>query len=426
MAHIVLAAIATPGHVYPLLTLAKMLIEQGNEVTFFSGSYFRKKVEAIGANFVCFANKVDVDHRDIEKHFPERRLYPAGSTQMAQGLIQFFAKPIPVLSKQLMQLIEEQQADLLVIDNTFYAALPLLQQTRIKRLPVVAIGVTPLPWPSVDSIFWGARMPPELLPVELTREQLINEETHLLINYVRDNFSEMLVVAGGKPLKIDHNEALICGVDCYLQLATATFEFFDMSLPNHVKFIGSLPIKMKEDSLKINWKNENQPLIIVTQGTLSNVDLNQLISPTLRALENLPVRVLAITGGSKTSSLDISLPDNAYLVEYINFEYWLPKASILITNGGYGSVTSAIRHGVPMVMAGVGDGKLEAIARAIRSRCGISLQTDIPSEKEILNAVTEILSTPLWYQQVKIMKDDNERYNALELSLYYIYRLLDS
>lgn len=81
---------------------------------------------------------------------------------------------------------------------------------------------------------------------------------------LEDKFSEMLVAAGGKPLKIDQNEALICGVDCYLQLAIATFEFSDMSLPNHVKFIGSLPIKMDEDSLKINWKNENQPLIIVT------------------------------------------------------------------------------------------------------------------------------------------------------------------
>ena len=121
---------------------------------------------------------------------------------------------------------------------------------------------------------------------------------------------------------------------------------------------------------------------------------------------------------------EVPLPDNAYLVDYINFEDWLPKASILITNGGYGSVTSAIRHGVPMIMAGIGDGKLEAIARVLRSRCGISLQTDMPSDEQILNAVTEMLSTPLWHQQAKIMQEANQQYNTLELALHYINKLL--
>ncbi|HFF1654383.1 TPA: glycosyltransferase [Providencia rettgeri] len=424
MPQIILAAIATPGHVYPLLTLAKGLIGQGNEITIFTGSFFRQQVEASGANFVCFDSMVDIDHRDLEHHFPERGLYPAGNTQMAQGLIQFFAQPIPVLSKQLMQLIQEKQANLLVIDNTFYAALPLLQQALVKRIPVVAIGVTPLAWPSVDSVFWGARIPPEILPAEITREQLINEEIHLLIENVRAKFSQMVTAAGGLPLKTDQNEALICGVDCYLQLATSVFEFFDTSLPSHVKFIGSLAIKAREDHIQINWKNENQPLIIVTQGTLANVDFNQLLRPTLRALANLPVRVLAITGGRKVDLSEVPLPDNAYLVDYINFEDWLPKASILITNGGYGSVTSAIRHGVPMIMAGIGDGKLEAIARVLRSRCGISLQTDMPSDEQILNAVTEMLSTPLWHQQAKIMQEANQQYNTLELALHYINKLL--
>ncbi|MCE1695424.1 glycosyltransferase, partial [Enterobacter hormaechei] len=96
------------------------------------------------------------------------------------------------------------------------------------------------------------------------------------------------------------------------------------------------------------------PLILVTQGTLANIDFSQLILPTLRALAALPVRVLAITGGRSVDVLGEDMPENARVVEYLNFEHWLPKSSIFITNGGYGSLNSAIRHGVPLVVAGTG------------------------------------------------------------------------
>ncbi|SFN66939.1 rhabduscin glycosyltransferase [Xenorhabdus japonica] len=424
MSRIVLATVATPGHVFPIFTIAEHLIGQGHDITIFSGALFQQQTEALGATFVPFDKQVDVDYRYLEKYFPERAEYPPGNTQMALSLRRFFATPIPVLSKQLMQVLEERQADLLIIDNTFYSALPLLQKPADERIPVIAIGVSPLPWSSRDTIFWGPRIPPELLPADLTREQLVDEETHQLIELVREAFNQSLAAVDCAPLTGDHNDVLMSGVDRYLQLATQSFEFPRDDLPETVDFIGSLPVKVKDDETQISWPDENLPLILVTQGTLANIDFSQLILPTLRALATLPVRVLAITGGRSIDALGEEIPENARVVEYLNFEHWLPRTSIFITNGGYGSLNSAIRHGVPLVVAGTGDGKLEAVARVIWSRCGISLHTDTPSEQQLYKAVTRILSSPIWHQQSQIIKADYDAHNALASITRHINELI--
>ncbi|WP_340615295.1 rhabduscin glycosyltransferase [Xenorhabdus thailandensis] len=424
MSRIALAAIATPGHVFPIFTIAEHLIGQGHDVTIFSGSLFQQQAEALGATFVPFDKQVDVDYRYLENYFPERAKHPPGNIQMALSLGRFFAEPIPVLSKQLLQIIDEGKADLLIIDNTFYAALPLLQKPTEKRIPVIAIGVTPLPWSSKDSIFWGARIPPELLPADLTREQLVDEETYQLIEQVRETFNQSLAAVDCLPLTGDHNDVLMSGVDRFLQLATQSFEFSRDDLPETVEFIGALPVKVEDDKTQISWPDESLPLILVTQGTLANIDFNQLILPTLRGLATLPVRVLAITGGRSIDALGEDLPENARVVEYLNFEHWLPRASIFITNGGYGSLNSAIRHGVPLVVAGTGDGKLEAVARVIWSRCGISLHTDTPTEQQLYQAVTRILSSPIWRQQSQIIKADYDAHNALALITRHVNELI--
>ncbi|OTA14863.1 putative glycosyl transferase [Xenorhabdus vietnamensis] len=424
MSRIVLAAVATPGHVFPMFTIAEHLIEQGHEVTIFSGSLFQQQTEVLGATFAPFDKQVDADYRCLEKYFPERAELPPGNAQMALALRQFFAAPIPVLSKQLMQVIEGGQADLLIIDNTFYAALPLLQKPANERIPVIAIGVTPLSWSSRDTIFWGPRIPTELLPADLTREQLVDEETHKLVKQVREAFNQSLAVVDCPPLVGDHNDVLMSGVDRFLQLATQSFEFSRDDLPETVDFIGSLPVKVKDDKTQISWPDESLPLVLVTQGTLANVDFGQLILPTLRALATLPVRVLAITGGRSIDALEEEIPENARVVEYLNFEHWLPRASIFITNGGYGSLNSAIRHGVPLVVAGTGDGKLEAVARVIWSRCGISLHTDTPSEQQLYKAVTRILSSPTWRQQAQIIKADYDSHNALASITRHVNELI--
>lgn len=54
MARILIAATATPGHIFPLLKIAGALVQQGHQVAVLSGQLFRQEVETTGAQFYPF------------------------------------------------------------------------------------------------------------------------------------------------------------------------------------------------------------------------------------------------------------------------------------------------------------------------------------------------------------------------------------
>ncbi|AOR64143.1 N-glycosyltransferase [Pectobacterium wasabiae] len=409
-----MAAMATPGHVYPLLSIARYLVEQGNDVTLFSGALFREQAEAAGVGFIPFSDEIDFDYRHLEQHFPLRATLPPGNAQMALALKNFFAAPIPLLDRQLRDALEKTHADLLIIENCFYGVLPLLFSD--SRPPVIAIGVTPLSYSTRDSVFYGPRIPPKLLPPDLSHEQLVDEETRELLNDVQHVFNDVMVQVGGEPLEQPFMDALISHCDRFLQLSTTELEYQRDDLPPSVRFIGPLSHHIAAGRVPQWWaSDDSRPLIIVSQGTLANVDLQQLIGPTLRALADLPVRVLATTGGRSVDALQTSLPENAGVVSFLSYDDWLPKASILITNGGYGSINSALKDGVPLIVAGVGEDKQESAARVVFAKCGINLQTSTPSEQQIKQSVIEILESPGYLQHARWIQADYASHDAFAL-----------
>ena len=412
MANILMTAVATPGHVYPMLSIARYLIAQGHQVRVMTGALFRQRAEAAGAQFIAFDERVDFDYRYLEQHFPERAALPPGNAQMALALKDFFAAPIPLLDQQLRSVMAAETPDLLMVENCFYGVLPLLQRT--DRPPVIGIGVTPLSYSSRDSIFYGPRIPPALLPRELRREQLVDENTRALIDEVQQSFDIAMAQSGGQPLQQPFTDALIGGCDRFLQLATPALEYQREDLPDSVRFIGPLRSVAPAVEATDEWDDADRlPLVIVSQGTLANVDLHQLIVPTLKALAELPVRVLATTGGRPIDELLALLPANAKVREFISFEHWLPQAALLITNGGYGSINYALDQGVPLIVAGTGEDKLEAAARVVAAGCGISLHTSTPDEKQLRQAVQQILAQPAYRQRAAVVQADYARHDAL-------------
>ncbi|WP_259190290.1 glycosyltransferase [Serratia sp. BIGb0163] len=407
-----MTAVATPGHVYPMLSIARHLIGQGHQVRVMTGALFRQRAEAAGAQFIAFDERVDFDYRYLEQHFPERAALPPGNAQMALALKDFFAAPIPLLDQQLRSVMAAETPDLLIVENCFYGVLPLLQRT--DRPPVIGIGVTPLSYSSRDSIFYGPRIPPALLPRELQREQLVDEDTRALIDEVQRSFDIAMAQSGGRPLQQPFTDALIGGCDRFLQLATPALEYQREDLPDSLRFIGPLRSAVAAVEATDEWEEaDRRPLVIVSQGTLANVDLHQLIVPTLKALAELPVRVLATTGGRAVDTLLALLPANARVQEFISFEHWLPQAALLITNGGYGSINYALDQGVPLIVAGTGEDKLETAARVVAAGCGISLHTSTPDEEQLRQAVQQILAQPAYRQRAAVVQADYARHDAL-------------
>ncbi|MBU4632680.1 glycosyltransferase [Pseudomonas chlororaphis] len=411
MANILIAAVSTPGHVYPMLKIARHLVADGHRVSVLTGTLFRSEVESNGARLLQFDDRLDVDYRYLERHFPQRANLPPGDSQMALALREFFAAPIPLLDQQLTRIIESESIDLVMIDSCFYGALPLLQKDR--RPPVVGIGVTPLALSSPDSVFYGPRIPPQLLPPGLVRGRLLDDATLGLIDEVQRTFDAKVLESGGFPLSLPFCDSLITGCDRFLQLSTPALEYVRSDLPSNVRLIGTLYGSQPAfNATETGETPARRPLIIVTQGTVANVDLQQLIVPTLQAMSDLPVKVLATTGGRSIDELK-GICEDAELHEFIDFDDCLPQCSLLITNGGYGSVHHALHYGVPLIVAGIGEDKSENAARVIMAGCGINLGTSYPSVEQIRAAVTTILQDDLYRQRAHIVQQDFARYDAL-------------
>jgi UDP:flavonoid glycosyltransferase YjiC (YdhE family) len=80
------------------------------------------------------------------------------------------------------------------------------------------------------------------------------------------------------------------------------------------------------------------------------------------------------------------------IAEYLPYDALLPKTDVMVTNGGFGGIQFAMRHGVPLVVAGTTEEKVEVTARVAWSGVGINLKTDAPTANAVRDAVRTVLA----------------------------------
>lgn len=191
-------------------------------------------------------------------------------------------------------------------------------------------------------------------------------------------FSPQLVVASGVP-----------GLD-----------YPRSDLPPHIRFVGDLTddgTPVPGSTLPPWWEDvlrSEVPVVHVTQGT-ANVDPGDLVLPSLEALAGEDV--LVVVGlGHRTAQLPGPLPPNARVAEMIPYGALLPRTAVMVTNGGYGGVLQALRHEVPLVVAGGDLDKPEIAARIGWHGAGVDLRTGTPRPAAIAAACHEVLRRPTY------------------------------
>jgi UDP:flavonoid glycosyltransferase YjiC (YdhE family) len=204
--------------------------------------------------------------------------------------------------------------------------------------------------------------------------------------------------------------------DLFLQLSVEHLEFPRSDMPDHIKFVGPvLPRPALDFQPPLWWKelDGSRPVVLVTQGTAANMDLNELIGPTLAGLADEDVTVIAATG-KPADALTTPIPLNAKVTSFIPFVEILPKVDVFVTNGGFGAVNQALSMGVPMVVAGEGEDREFVAARVAWTGAGISLGTSRPRPDEVRYAVREILRDRTYRANARLLYNDFAQYDALE------------
>ena len=146
------------------------------------------------------------------------------------------------------------------------------------------------------------------------------------------------------------------------------------------------------------------PLVLVAPSTAHDPS-HSLLRATLAGLEREPVRVLA-TWNRRPLDRPVRVPANARLVEWVSYSRTMPRADVVITHGGHGTVVRTLASGAaPLVVPAAGD-QNENAARVDWAGVGVRLPRRLGTPAGVRLAVRRLL------------EDDARRARARELAAW--------
>jgi MGT family glycosyltransferase len=411
------ATMPVPGHVAPLLPIARALTERGHRVRWCTGRVFEGRITATGAEFLAMDPSIDHNGRNVDELFPARTGLK-GVAKLRYDMRAVFLDPIPAQVGDLRRAIEQRPADLILHDAP-YAGAAVLERLGGPR--TVSVGVSPMMLPAPEVPPFGPGLKFRRGPLARLRNTSVR---WLLDNVVfkpvlehRDRILNDL----GLSMTGERGLASV-SPHLHLQNGVAGLEHPREHLPSQVKFVGALVDPAPSAELPAWWEAvlaAGRPIVHVTQGTVADTDLDQLVLPTIRALAHENVTVVASTGAHDVGPL----PANAFVASFLPYDKLLPEVAVMVTNGGMGGVQLALARGVPLVVAGTTEDKPEVAARVERSGAGLNLRTSTPSEKKIRSAVLEVLSGESFWARAEELAADYRTLDAGPLSADHVERL---
>jgi MGT family glycosyltransferase len=392
MASIIIASVPIHGHVTPLLAVARQFVDRGDDVRFLAGARFAEPVTRAGATHIPLPAEADYDAESLVRTLSERA-HLKGSRAIAFDVENVFARPSKAQYQALMDAQRERPADAMLFDPAFYGALFMSAHPRAARPAVVMCGVLPLHLESRDVAPFGMGLAPA---------RFLNRPRNAALGAV----SRRVLGGANRMLNDFHRElhgtdlpaslpSMARYADAIVQFTVAAFEYPRSDAPPQLHFVGPLSATGSQAPLPAWWGelDGRRPVVHVTQGTVANNDYEQLIAPTLRALAHDDVLVVVSTGGRPVDTLP-ALPANARAAEFLPYDELLPRTSVFVTNGGYGGVQYALRHGVPIVATGGKEDKPEVGARVAWSGVGRRIRTENPTPTALRAAIHDVLNRP--------------------------------
>jgi MGT family glycosyltransferase len=410
VSHILVCAVPNPGHVGPMLAAAQHLKSVGHNVTFNTSENFRGKVESTGIRFVALTGKAGYDYRRPSELPGYERL--SDTEQKIHLLKTSFVETIPDQHRGIQGILRETPTDLVLVDTMFLGSFPMLLGPKAKRPPIIGCGVNPMMLSSDDC---GITAPPANTPEG--REQILQDKQRITTKFqpINDSIDSIIRRYGVPRMPHFFLDCMYLLPDMFLQFTAEALEFPRSDMPDTIRFVGPLLPSRSGEFKEPAWWAEldgSRPVVLITQGTLANRDFNELIQPALWGLRDENVTVVATTGRSDNNTLDI--PENARVASFIPFDRILPKADVLVTNGGYGAVNHAFSLGVPIVVAGETEDKDMVAARVGWTGAGINLKTRHASAEQIRNAVRAVLSNEQYGHEAQRLRASFARYSALD------------
>ncbi len=409
MNRVLIATMSAAGHVGPLVPIARELVQRGHDVAWYTGADYRDKVEATGAAFYPLVHAPARDAAQMDAEFPERASLK-GVAKFKFDIREVFIAAVPGQVADLEDLLDEVRPDVIVAEPGMAAAATVLEHRH--GIPWATCGISAFAMKSEDTAPFGLGLKPIASPLGRLRDRTLHALIHrTLYREIDRDYHALRATLGLPPTGEGIFEATL-SPHLYIQPTVPSFEYPRRDLAPQVEFVGPLLPPAPAEFEPPVWWNEMQldrrPVVLVTQGTVATGP-DELLLPTLEALRDEPVQVVAVTGGPDPADLPAP-PENARVARYLPFAALMPHVSAMVTNGGYGGLHYALAHGVPLVVAGASEEKPELVARVNWSGVGVGMRTNAPKPAALRAAVRRALDEPGFACRALALQGEMARY----------------
>jgi UDP:flavonoid glycosyltransferase YjiC (YdhE family) len=418
---ILFATMPFDGHFNPLTGVAMHLQATGHDVRWYAGPSYAEKLERLSIPHFPFQRATEINQQNIGELFPER------ASLRGLALVRFETNHIFV--SNIENFFEDVRAidvsfpfDVLFCDAGFYA-MKLVKEKMGKQ--VCAFGLVP----SMETTKDG---PPNFVGMKpakngigrLAHQGMRAMMERMVMSEGKSMFNAMLAGHGLAPIEGSLFDIPYRSPDVLFQSGVAGFAYPRRDPNPKVKFVGAL-LPYKASITRAFSQPEKldryDQVILISQGTVDNKEPGKLIVPALEALKDTGALLIVTTSYSKTEELRNAYPqDNIIIEDFVDFDFILDHTDLFICNGGYGSILLSLNNGVPVLAAGIREGKNDVNAHVAYFGVGIDLRTENPKPGDIRHAAERLLNEPRWKQNVARLRDELKRYHPNELIDTYL------
>lgn len=422
---ILFATMPADGHFNPLTGLAVHLKSLGCDIRWYTGKQYADKIRSFDIPYFGFTKAMELIPEQFEKDFPERDKIKNPIAKLNFDIINVFIKEGPKYYADIIEVYKSFPFELMIADVAF-TGIPFVVEKM--NIPVIGVGIFPLMETSKDLAPSGLAMTPSRSFFGRRKQDILRWAADKILFRKSNKYMEKLF--GEYGIKVEGNVFHVVArkSTMLLQSGSPSFEYERSDLGKNVRFIGALlPYSKKKQQTPWYDKRLQQykKVLLVTQGTVEK-DVKKLIVPMLEAFKNSDFLVIVTTGGSGTAELRERFPQQNFIIEdFIPFDDVMPYCNVYISNGGYGGVMLGINHKLPMVVAGVHEGKNEICARIGYFKLGVNLRTEWPTASQIRSSVDKVMADKIYKSNVIKLKKEFDTYNPQQLCEQYVTEILE-
>ena len=391
----------------------------------YTSSYFTERLKKLQITHYPFVIAKDFNGDNVDSVFPERKNIKGQVAKLNFDLVNAFILRGPEYYRDILEIYKDFRFEIMIADCTF-TGIPFVSD--LMNIPVINVGVMPLIETSKDLAPPGLGMTPSYTFFGRMKQRFLRfAAQNILFRRPNKLMHDILNSYGIKHFNLFVFDLAAKKSSLVLQSGTPGFEYFRSDLSTNIRFIGPL-LPFQSAKKRETWfdarLNQYEKVVLVTQGTVEK-DVEKILVPTLEAFKGSKTLVVATTGGSGTKELKARFPqENLIIEDFIPFADVMPYADAYITNGGYGGVMLGIANHLPLVVAGVHEGKNEINARIGYFKLGVNLGTEWPKAEQMRKAVEEVTNNLIYKENVVRLAKEFSGYDPNDLCAYYVKDVL--